>query len=78
MKMVLKDKIRQWMPSSLKSALASLITANFVGWVIRYDREYLQLSGIKFFIKHPRISNKEVAALYLGLREYCLWNQMKS
>lgn len=78
MNMVSTDNLRKLIPSSLKKFLASIVASNLVGWVIRQGREYLHVSGCKIFIKHPRISNKEVASLLFGIRERAEVNMVKN
>jgi FkbM family methyltransferase len=67
--LALKDSFRKLIPSSLKRVLASIVVSDTVGWLIRRRGATIDVKGCAISIDDPRISNREVAALYFDLRE---------
>lgn len=64
----LKDRIRSLIPSGIKHHIAKILTSDKIGRSIK-DRGCISRGGVVIWVDDPRVSNREAAAIFFGIRE---------
>ena len=64
----LMNVFRKIIPPQLKGSVFDLLTSDVFGAVLKKS-EPITSKGCSFFVDHPRISSREAASIFWGLRE---------
>lgn len=63
-----RDAARKLIPASLRETLVALLTSEIVGAAVK-AKVWVNSKGCKFQVDHIRISNREAAGIFWGIRE---------